>query len=503
MTNRNTQEKGQVKADDSVAFVFLAVGFALYITYNVLCYLSSAYRFAGAGNEAALQQEMVLRFFSLLFFAAVLFLNMNNRIAVFTTRARNAKGPYAVLLVILLAFAGASATSDVPWACRMAAWAMQGVCSGVLFLFFGMAWSLYLGKSSWRKNDALSLGCVVSAIAFASVMFAPDVFLTVCVTIFGIASVVLCFMLFFRMEPREEGLSEQAENESQAKQSLPGRLAVHLIVIGVFVGFISGFATRYNASSTMLYIIAGASVLAVIVNVAYTVKAKRILDFVLAERMYFALLAAGSALLFLPSAGLASAAIFFICVFGNAVFFFSQWGLLVDWSRKYQLPPVTHYAWGSVTWLGGFAIGWGVQTVSGYFQRPDPDGAMIAVYFILVAFLVFAASFSPFGSESTIGNAGKAEAEVHEGEGFWSSSVREIAEEYGLSSRESEIFTYLAKGRNAGFIREELILSEHTVKTHIYHIYKKLGVKSQQNLINMVENHVEDKKNEMRSKTLS
>lgn len=64
---------------------------------------------------------------------------------------------------------------------------------------------------------------------------------------------------------------------------------------------------------------------------------------------------------------------------------------------------------------------------------------------------------------------------------------KRLAAERGLTARESEIFAMLAKGRNGRFIMEHYVISRNTVKSHIKHIYTKLGVHSQQELINLVE----------------
>jgi DNA-binding CsgD family transcriptional regulator len=66
----------------------------------------------------------------------------------------------------------------------------------------------------------------------------------------------------------------------------------------------------------------------------------------------------------------------------------------------------------------------------------------------------------------------------------------EIADAAGLSERQKEVFQYLAKGRNAFSIAKELVVSEHTIKAHIYRIYQKLEVHSQQELIDIVEKHI-------------
>lgn len=61
-----------------------------------------------------------------------------------------------------------------------------------------------------------------------------------------------------------------------------------------------------------------------------------------------------------------------------------------------------------------------------------------------------------------------------------------IAEKHRLTPREREVFFLLAQGRTRSFITEELVLSDSTVKTHISHIYAKLGIKSRRELTDMV-----------------
>lgn len=71
--------------------------------------------------------------------------------------------------------------------------------------------------------------------------------------------------------------------------------------------------------------------------------------------------------------------------------------------------------------------------------------------------------------------------------GYFKSRCDHVSTQYSLSNRESEILLYLAKGRNASFIQEKLVISEGTAKTHIWRIYRKLDVHTQQELINLVE----------------
>ena len=45
-----------------------------------------------------------------------------------------------------------------------------------------------------------------------------------------------------------------------------------------------------------------------------------------------------------------------------------------------------------------------------------------------------------------------------------------------LSGREKEVLRFVAVGLGNDEIANKLNLSPHTVKTHLYHIYKKIGV---------------------------
>lgn len=60
-----------------------------------------------------------------------------------------------------------------------------------------------------------------------------------------------------------------------------------------------------------------------------------------------------------------------------------------------------------------------------------------------------------------------------------------------LSKREEEILNLVGQGLSNKEISRALILSEHSVRTHLYHIYAKLGIKrrSQAVLVEMYRQH--------------
>ena len=61
--------------------------------------------------------------------------------------------------------------------------------------------------------------------------------------------------------------------------------------------------------------------------------------------------------------------------------------------------------------------------------------------------------------------------------------VRKLSASHGLTDRESEILSLLLKGSADRDIAESLSISEGTLKKHIQHIYRKLGISARWELI--------------------
>jgi DNA-binding CsgD family transcriptional regulator len=78
-------------------------------------------------------------------------------------------------------------------------------------------------------------------------------------------------------------------------------------------------------------------------------------------------------------------------------------------------------------------------------------------------------------------------ANEHGSGGQWHQRCMNVAQTYNLSLRQQDVLIYLAKGRNAEYIQKKLVVSNHTAKTHVYQVYRKLNVHSQQELIDLIE----------------
>ncbi|MCI9129931.1 MAG: helix-turn-helix transcriptional regulator [Eggerthellaceae bacterium] len=142
----------------------------------------------------------------------------------------------------------------------------------------------------------------------------------------------------------------------------------------------------------------------------------------------------------------------------------------------------------------GFALGWAISSVMTMFFGPH-DYAFSVLHLIMTVLLVLVVMvFYPVGSHHPAGGGGaekKTDAptvsiQMDESELF-DRRCEAVAKLYQLSPRETDILVFLAKGRNAAWIQEQLVISPHTVKSHIYNIYRKLDIHSQQKLMSFVE----------------
>jgi DNA-binding CsgD family transcriptional regulator len=71
---------------------------------------------------------------------------------------------------------------------------------------------------------------------------------------------------------------------------------------------------------------------------------------------------------------------------------------------------------------------------------------------------------------------------------LWKEKINKVVDVYELSPRQHEVLRLLSRGRNAKYLQEAFYISRSTAKAHIYNIYKRLDVHSQQELIDLIEN---------------
>lgn len=78
-------------------------------------------------------------------------------------------------------------------------------------------------------------------------------------------------------------------------------------------------------------------------------------------------------------------------------------------------------------------------------------------------------------------------ASVPTSEEAMNSRCRKLADQAELSPREYEVLCYLGRGYNSPYIAKTLFISDSTVRSHLKSIYKKTGVSSRMELIDLLE----------------
>ena len=91
------------------------------------------------------------------------------------------------------------------------------------------------------------------------------------------------------------------------------------------------------------------------------------------------------------------------------------------------------------------------------------------------------------GVHGTIGSGAEQRPPITDIGSRLDASCAQLAREYRLTSRETDVLRLLARGRNAAYIQQELALTHSTVKSYVADVYRKLNVHSHQELIDLVE----------------
>ncbi|MGV8083832.1 MAG: response regulator transcription factor [Coriobacteriia bacterium] len=181
----------------------------------------------------------------------------------------------------------------------------------------------------------------------------------------------------------------------------------------------------------------------------------------------------------------------FVLLFVFGCYDISNWGTLAVLGSEHEVQPVYHYSRGRSSLMMGLMIGWGLGYLVTVVLAAHP-AVMLATSLGVALLLAVALAIVPYGSDHLAMLKAKDEHDAHDGSGHdmgsWTRRCLEVAQRSGLTPREQEVMVLLAKGRNAAHIQQDLFISSHTAKTHIYRVYRKLGVKRQQELIDLVEN---------------
>ena len=165
--------------------------------------------------------------------------------------------------------------------------------------------------------------------------------------------------------------------------------------------------------------------------------------------------------------------------------------VLMSAAARNPLSSFVVFAWGSALQSLGTMAGANLGAMAGALSS---DMAFLASAVVATALLVYAffgmRRFSFSATISGIEPLKPLRIDTKTGDERFREACDLLAGQAGLTPRETDVFLLLARGRNNLYMQEELVLARNTVKSHIKHVYQKLDVHSQQELIDLVEARV-------------
>lgn len=509
------------RQDDGTYFTttLTVMGFALYWACVLIILFSST---LGPSHDRPMD-GFLLRFVFLLGFC-VASMAVGPRYTALTDN-RSVRNFIRVLACVMVAAIGAFAIAEsmgmhAPTGFYAILWLLLGFSMSQMLHFWGYVWK---GIDADRSENSFCSICIAGSVLLATVvclfmLFAPPYAGIAATSVACIASAVLQQLCGKRL-PDARAFDESAavlgakpSREMAAPLAALFAFGVTLALSGLRLGAATAFPLTLFGVGTGSLVVLGITKL--------RGKTPRASSF---ERVTFPIL--GCCLLVLPhthtqAAYLVVSGIILIDATSYLVF---HWNALVVLAYRLKPHPVQHFGRGIVATSLGIALGWGFVAVPvalriGEFAGYGIDGWATAVPAALtggglaniglapclfsVMLLMVAASISPYASSSIteplFGSSGTAWSPMGSDESPLDEphmdlqvahdiACAQLCDEYSLTPREREVFALLSRGRNAEHIGKQLFISIHTTKTHMSRIYRKMGVNSQQQLIDMVE----------------
>lgn len=390
-----------------------------------------------------------------------------------------------------VAFAAVSGNNEV----LLAGFALAGLSGG----FFEVKWSLYflrLAKDAVYCNFLLAILLTSVCGIFTSAILPPEAFFATALSLFvGMAFLERMAKERNRKLGHDDGwthigaLSPEADS-SMGKKGRNARKVFRRIVFAsalYCVVHVSAI-TLCAASAPNDHFIRHLANFAAVGILLALFLAKGTLASIELSKFVLPLTAAGLFLLLIDARYLGDAAHFLFC-FSNKLFEILIWVLVIDFIGVLSVSAAA--AFGGIVAARNIGSFIGSLLSLSVLSMVGPDasnwtGFVSALTMLSIVTLLWMLSEKTFFDPLYRVNASQI---VQTNESTADSSIKallNLARERKLTSREIDVLLLLVRGKNRATIAEELCISQNTAHTHIMHVYQKLDVHDQQELIKMI-----------------
>ena len=179
------------------------------------------------------------------------------------------------------------------------------------------------------------------------------------------------------------------------------------------------------------------------------------------------------------------------------------WILLADVAYTYRLSSITVFGigWGMITvgvLLGSIAGAMLCDAFAPFSPQMLSLVALCATLMVLLSYMFILREsdmleLTRLGEQKELQRSPEADVQTPEGTADtpqpprFVNRCKQVAAEYGLTERETEVMILYAKGRSYARLQEELHSSRGTITTHLRHIYQKMGVQNKQEFLDLIE----------------
>lgn len=177
-----------------------------------------------------------------------------------------------------------------------------------------------------------------------------------------------------------------------------------------------------------------------------------------------------------------------LLVTGSVCFELLTWFALCSAAKRNVIDALPTISWGLAVSYIGIDLGALLAMATGAGAGASSTTAQIAIVVVLVAFVLYVVvTRRAFSFDETIeGIAPDAPEVIVRDVDTLETHVENLAVRYALTPRERDVMALLARGNNSQRVEEKLSIKHNTVKFHARNVYAKLGVHSQQELIDLV-----------------
>lgn len=369
-----------------------------------------------------------------------------------------------LLLVVSINYVG----SFVPIACSTL---LLGVGNSVLFL----SWGEHLAKlSPERLSGHVVFSCLFASATYAVLRGVPVEFAIAISVTCPVASGVVLVLC------DDASHDQKAAIRSLGWQRGFTRLLISCLVAAVFLGVVRALPVfevlSWRSGLPAAFVMTGAFAATLVLLVAAGYGS----PVVFLYRVCSVLLILGYATVFLDTGSLRSLSLGLI-IGGSVLLEGLALLLLPSVAIRFKRLTVHLFGWMAAALHVGSLVG---LVLGGFFSALDSGQTAALAAVALVALVVL--FFFIFKEVDVVGftNGGD---ELRWLGGDRGMRIEQIAQSHHLSPREKEVFSLLVDGRSLPHIESKLVISHSTARTHVKHIYEKLGVTNRQELHDLFE----------------